>query len=92
MLACELGASDDIILLLLDAGCDITAQDVRGRKGIIIARQAGHGDDVKNLIEGAISSGVLALQKSGGLAEDAAVPKIKDTFRWVASSERSPTE
>ena len=90
MLACELGATD-IISLLLNAGCDTTARDFRGRKGITIARHAGHGDDVKNLLEDAKASGVLALQKSGGLAEDAAVPKIKDTFRWVAISERCPT-
>ena len=77
MLACELGASDYIILLLLNAGCDTKATDLRQRTGLVIAAHAGHGDRVNACLR---SSDALE-RLSSTLAEYEHRPSIKDQFR-----------
>ena len=83
LLACELGAPDDVILLLLNAGCDTKATDLRQRTGLEIASDAGHGDRV------------AACLKSDGLERNNSVldeheHRIEDTSRCVARSEAVP--
>jgi|EP01046_Picozoa_sp_COSAG06_P075097 ankyrin repeat protein len=50
MLACELGATD-IISLLVTAGCDTKATDLHQHDGVQIARHAGHGESVNTCLK-----------------------------------------
>ena len=82
MLACELGATD-IISLLLNAGCDTNATDLRGRRGLVIAAHAGHGDRVNACLQELDAT----LERLGStLAEYKHRPRIKDEFRCDSSS------
>ena len=82
MLACELGATD-IISLLLNAGCDTNATDQRGRRGLVIAAHAGHGDRVNACLQ---ELDATLERLSSMLAEYEHDPNIKDEFRCVSSS------
>ena len=79
LLACELGAPDDVILLLLNAGCDTKATDLRQRTGLEIASHAGHGDRVYACLQ-ALDADAMLERLSSTLVEYEHHPSVKDQF------------